>query len=275
VGPLPGSSVPPGVRDAERRAPRAGDRVSVHGALGPRCLGLGARARGAERAGRLALGQDGGARRGARPGSDRDLPPPTDAPRGHHHESTRRGQCDFTGTVAATLSATPAAFGLGRWPSPTWSAPAPPCAAAGLEPFCGGRGSWRPSIPPAVARGAARTSAEHRLRRSPEHCSARPAPLSLRALGRGEREAGRLGGLSRLVRGGTAEPTGDALAPTANAGVLRCPGCRPLTGHCIGRVLQDTRQRAAVMRGRSAGTTPPRVPLRDGQLDECFHVEKL
>jgi catechol 2,3-dioxygenase-like lactoylglutathione lyase family enzyme len=40
---------------------------------------------------------------------------------------------------------------------------------------------------------------------------------------------------------GTAEPTGDALAP----------------------------------RGRSPGTTPPRVPLRDGQLDECFHVEKL
>jgi hypothetical protein len=79
-----------------------------------------------------------------------------------------------------------------------------------------------------------------------------------------------------LVQGGTAEPTGDALAPTANAGVLRCPGCRPLTGHFIGPVLQDTRQRAAAKRGRAAGTTPPRrVPLRDGQLDECFHVEKL
>jgi hypothetical protein len=26
--------------------------------------------------------------------------------------------------------------------------------------------------------------------------------------------------------------------------------CRPLTGHFIGRVLQDTRQRAAVKRGR-------------------------
>jgi hypothetical protein len=49
-----------------------------------------------------------------------------------------------------------------------------------------------------------------------------------------------------LVRGGTAEPTGDAVAPTANAGVLRCPGCRPLTGHFIGPVSQDTRQRAAV-----------------------------
>jgi hypothetical protein len=48
------------------------------------------------------------------------------------------------------------------------------------------------------------------------------------------------------VQRGTAEPTGDALAPTANAGVLRCPGCRPRTGHFIGRVLQDTRQRAAV-----------------------------
>jgi hypothetical protein len=39
---------------------------------------------------------------------------------------------------------------------------------------------------------------------------------------------------------------GDALAASADAGVLRCPGCRPLTGHFIGRVLRDTRQRAAV-----------------------------
>jgi hypothetical protein len=55
-----------------------------------------------------------------------------------------------------------------------------------------------------------------------------------------------LAALLLLVEGGTAEPTGDALAATANAGVLRCPGCRPLIGHFIGRVLQDTRQRAAV-----------------------------
>jgi hypothetical protein len=55
-----------------------------------------------------------------------------------------------------------------------------------------------------------------------------------------------LAALLLLVRGGIAEPTGDALAPTADAGVLRCPGCRPLAGHFIGRVLQDTRQRAAV-----------------------------
>jgi hypothetical protein len=33
--------------------------------------------------------------------------------------------------------------------------------------------------------------------------------------------------------------------------------------------------RGVVGGGRSAGTTPPRGPLRDGQLDECFHVEKL
>jgi hypothetical protein len=46
-------------------------------------------------------------------------------------------------------------------------------------------------IPPAVARGAARTSAEHRLRRSPEYRSARPARSSSRSLGvGGEHEAG-------------------------------------------------------------------------------------
>jgi hypothetical protein len=43
-----------------------------------------------------------------------------------------------------------------------------------------------------------------------------------------------LAALVLLVRGATAEPTGDALAPTADAGVVRCPGCRPLTGHHIG-----------------------------------------
>jgi hypothetical protein len=47
-----------------------------------------------------------------------------------------------------------------------------------------------------------------------------------------------LAALLFLVGGGTADPAGDALAPTADAGVLRCPGCRPLTGHFIGRVLQ-------------------------------------
>src|SRR5215218_1192641 len=31
-------------------------------------------------------------------------------PHGHHNESTRRGQCDFTGTVAATVTPTPVAF---------------------------------------------------------------------------------------------------------------------------------------------------------------------
>jgi hypothetical protein len=35
-----------------------------------------------------------------------------------------------------------------------------------------------------------------------------------------------LAALLLLVRGGAAEPTGDALAPTADAGVLRRPGCR-------------------------------------------------
>ena len=55
-----------------------------------------------------------------------------------------------------------------------------------------------------------------------------------------------LAALLLVVGGGTAEPTGDALAPTANASVLRCPGCRALTGHFIGRVLEDRRQRAAV-----------------------------
>ncbi len=86
---------------------------------------------------------------------------------------------------------------------------------------------------------------------------------------------GRAGGALLLVQGGTAEPTGDALAPTANAGVLRCPGCRPLTGHFIGRVLQDTRQRAAVRGDDLQAQRLQGVPLRDGQLDECFHVEKL
>jgi hypothetical protein len=57
-----------------------------------------------------------------------------------------------------------------------------------------------------------------------------------------------LGALLPVVKGGSAEPTGDALALTANAGVRRCPACRPLTGHFIGPVLQDTRQRAAVKR---------------------------
>ena len=93
VGPLPGSRVPPGVRDAERRAPRAGARASPQGAIGPWCPRLGARARGTERAGRLAIGQDGRARRGARAGSAGTSPCRGTLPRGHHNESTRCGQC--------------------------------------------------------------------------------------------------------------------------------------------------------------------------------------
>jgi hypothetical protein len=56
------------------------------------------------------------------------------------------------------------------------------------------------------------------------------------------------GSEDRLVRGGTAEPTGDALAPTANAGVRRCPGCRPLTVHFIGGSYR-TRDNERPLRG--------------------------
>jgi hypothetical protein len=59
-----------------------------------------------------------------------------------------------------------------------------------------------------------------------------------------------------------------ALAPTADAGVLRCPGCRPdRAGQFIGRVLRDTRQRAAVKRDdleaqRLQGVRPARGASR-------------
>ena len=51
----------------------------------------------------------------------------------------------------------------------------------------------------------------------------------------------------RFVRGGTAEPTGDALGPSADAGVLRCPGCRPMTGHFMGQVLELVSQRSKLV----------------------------
>ncbi|MEA2385093.1 MAG: hypothetical protein QOH72_5064, partial [Solirubrobacteraceae bacterium] len=55
-------------------------------------------------------------------------------------------------------------------------------------------------------------------------------------------------GRPEFVRGGTAKLTGDALAPTAHAGVLRCPG-RPLTGPSIGVFRPTTTS------GRYEGTT--------------------
>src|SRR5215207_1723067 len=86
--------------------------MSARCATGPVLSRLGARARGAERAGQLAIGQDGGARRGARPGSGRDSP-------AEEHSravtiTSRRAADNATspGTVAATVTSTPVAFGV-------------------------------------------------------------------------------------------------------------------------------------------------------------------
>ena len=53
---------------------------------------------------------------------------------------------------------------------------------------------------------------------------------------------------------------------TARPGVLRCPGCRSVTGHFTVRVTRDTRQRAARKYGTIRGPdTPKGFRLRDGQ----------
>jgi hypothetical protein len=78
--------------------------------------------------------------------------------------------------------------------------------------------------------------------RGHERKSARPISEPMLCLRKSRATRG-LAARMLLVRGGSAEPTGDALAPIANTGVLRCAGCRPLTGHFIGPVVQDTRQR--------------------------------
>jgi hypothetical protein len=141
------------------------------------------------------------------------------------------------------------------------SSPAGPSAAS-REAVALTVAGWRSyAVPPAASRAGCVAAASRRLRkRRPCKATRRGwVGASTLCLAKTPGEDG-LAALLLLVRGGTAEPTGDALAPTADAGVLRCPGCRPLTGHFIGGVLQDTRQRAAVGRGPSAGTTPPRGP---------------
>jgi hypothetical protein len=82
-----------------------------------------------------------------------------------------------------------------------------------------------------------------------------------------------LAALLLLVRGGTTEPTGDALAPTpmrASCGVPvvadRAVHRAGLTGHAT----TSGRERGDLQAQRLQG-----FPLRDDLgLDECFHVEK-
>src|SRR5215211_848936 len=64
-----------------------------------------------QKAGRLAIGQDSGPKRGARPSRIGASPCRGTVPDGDLNESTRRGQCSFTGRVAATLTVTPVGFG--------------------------------------------------------------------------------------------------------------------------------------------------------------------
>jgi hypothetical protein len=58
-----------------------------------------------------------------------------------------------------------------------------------------------------------------------------------------------------------------------NAGVVWCPGCRPLIGHFIGRVLRDTSHADASESASYAGKCPVRIPLRHGpQVPELCHL---